>query len=381
MNPRPVARSAAIIAILLTGVRHHAAAQSSATDETAVAFVYGIAFGSSSGVYSDLLGLTTLPARTILAAGISPKGRLLLDGTTRIGAADKAFGGILRFRVSGLDQNRFHGVGNRTPSDRPRAFYDVEQYRYTLAPAGVWSRGAWRIALGPSLELIETDTDIDPGPRYVIGDPPLGTRGSAEVEDVGLMQITRPYGSGRFTQLGLDATVDGAFVASPDGPVIGILVEGSVHPAVLGVPEPFSRLRGIVSVRQAFPLPGEPTLAVRARATKIWGTAPFFELAYLGGRSSLRGFPKHRFAGDASLGSQVELRIRLGRAHLVRPFDFGVLALADVGRVYASGVSHGEWHTTRGGGVWVQPRGGPPVSLAVGGGAEGARLYLSIGWP
>ena len=119
MNPRLLARSAAIVAMLLTGYRAQAVAQSSARDEASVAFIYGIAFGSSSGVYSDLFGLTTLPARTVVLAGISPKGRFLVDGTTRIGAVDSPFGGVLRFRASGVDQNRFHGVGNRTPSDRP----------------------------------------------------------------------------------------------------------------------------------------------------------------------------------------------------------------------------------------------------------------------
>ncbi len=381
MNPRPAVCSAAIVAVLLTGYHANAVAQSSASDEAAVAFVYGIAFGSSSGIYSDLFGLTTLPARTVVLAGISPGGKFLIEGTTRIGAAHRPFGGMLRFRVSGVDQNRFHGVGNRTPSNRPRAFYDVEQYRYTLSPAAVWSRNGWRLALGPSLEFIDTDTDIDPGPRYVIGDPPNDALGSVDVDDVGLMQIIKPYGSGHFTQLGLDATVDGAFIPTPDGPVIGVLVEASVHPAVLGVPEPFSRLRGAVSVRQIFPVPGQPTLAVRAKATKIWGTAPFFELAYVGGRSSLRGFPKHRFAGDASFGSQFELHVKLGRTHLIRPFDFGVLALADVGRVFARGLSFGEWHTTRGGGVWVQPPDGPPITLSLAGGSEGARVYLAVGWP
>jgi hypothetical protein len=374
-----------MIGVALVVVHHAGAvAQSPANREAAVAVVYGIAFGSSSGLYSDLVGLSSLPARTVLLAGISPRGELLVDGMTRLGSARAPLGVEMRFRMSGVDQNRFHGVGYRTPSDRPRAFYDVEQYRYALAPAAVWSRNGWRVAVGPSFELVDTDTDIDPGPRYVIGDPTtdfMERRPNVEVEDVGLMQLTKPYGSGRFTQLGLDATVDGAFVPTPGGPAVGVLVEGSVHPAVFGVRQSFTRVRGALSVRQSFPVPGEPTLAVSAKATKIWGTAPFFELAYLGGRSSLRGFPKHRFAGDASFGSQFELRVKLGSANVVRPFDFGVLGLADVGRVYLRGLSYREWHATHGGGVWVQPRNAPPITLSVARGSEGARVYLAVGWP
>ena len=70
---------------------------------------------------------------------------------------------------------------------------------------------------------------------------------------------------------------------------------------------------------------------LRVSGKKVWGTFPFHESAFIGGASTLRGWPKQRFAGDAALYGNAELRLFLTKFFLVLPGDFGVFGLADPG--------------------------------------------------
>jgi len=108
-------------------------------------------------------------------------------------------------------------------------------------------------------------------------------------------------------------------------------------------------------------------LNLHVAVEKNWGRFPFFEAAFLGGTalppalnltgvmigSPLRGYDANRFAGDASVGGNAELRISLGRFTALLPFRYGLLALGDVGRVFESSKSSSLWHSAAGGGIWV----------------------------
>ncbi len=128
-------------------------------------------------------------------------------------------------------------------------------------------------------------------------------------------------------------------------------------------------------------MPTNPTLALRAAAKKVWGRVPYHEAAYIGGGGTLRGFDRQRFAGDAALYGNAELRFDLGTfKFLTLPTDFGVFGLADAGRVYVNGSSPGGWHTAGGGGVWFGPVSRTStVSFAVARSTEQTSVYLGIG--
>lgn len=85
---------------------------------------------------------------------------------------------------------------------------------------------------------------------------------------------------------------------------------------------------------------------MRAGGGRVWGRYLFHEAAFLGGFSTVRGLPAQRYAGDAALYGNAELRLR--------PAGFlGVFALVDTGRVFLEGESSRRWHTGLGGGAWV----------------------------
>ena len=111
-------------------------------------------------------------------------------------------------------------------------------------------------------------------------------------------------------------------------------------------------------------------LAVRVAGEKNWGSYPFFEAASVGGAAlpspldvaggstgnMLRGYDLNRFSGDASLVANADLIVPLGKSTAIVPLRYGLLAVADVGRVFLSDESSGKWHPAAGGGVWCALR-------------------------
>ncbi len=93
-------------------------------------------------------------------------------------------------------------------------------------------------------------------------------------------------------------------------------------------------------------------LALRTGGAKIWGNYPFFEACFVGGKDNLRSYMLERFAGDASLYFQSEIRIPISQIKIIVKGDFGLLTFAETGRVFENGVKSDIWHPSFGTGVW-----------------------------
>jgi hemolysin activation/secretion protein len=120
---------------------------------------------------------------------------------------------------------------------------------------------------------------------------------------------------------------------------------------------------------------------VRVGGKKVWGTYPFYEAAHVGGATTVRGFVEHRFAGDAALYGNVELRLVVTRFFLLLPGELGVFGLGDAGRVYRSGETSDRWHAAAGGGLWFAFL-SRANTLSVSGAhsVEGTRVYARAGF-
>jgi hemolysin activation/secretion protein len=95
------------------------------------------------------------------------------------------------------------------------------------------------------------------------------------------------------------------------------------------------------------------TVATRISGTHTWGKVPYFEAAFIGGGRTVRGLPQGRYEGNQAAFANLDLRFRVSQVQFVLPWDFGVLGLADLGRVWVTGESSGTWHPSFGGGLWV----------------------------
>jgi hypothetical protein len=138
-------------------------------------------------------------------------------------------------------------------------------------------------------------------------------------------------------------------------------------PAVLGNDAAFTKLRSEASAVLGSHLLTDVILDVRVAGEKNWGRYPFFESAFIGGAAqrtpldlsgatlgnTLRGYDLNRFAGDASLVGNGELRVALGKGSYILPLRYGLVALGDLGRVFVSGETSSKWHYGVGGGLWL----------------------------
>jgi len=240
-------------------------------------------------------------------------------------------------RVSGFEITNFYGFGNDTKPESDVGsddFFHAEQRQWQLRPA---------VAL--SLGNRESDVTLGPVIQYsTTGGPPDR-----------LLAQEQPYGSGNFGQVGARLGLRYDTRDMVRGATRGFMVDmsSSAFPAVWDVTSAFSQLSGSAETFLELPLPHRPVLALRGGGRKVWGDAPFHEAAFLGGGDTLTGVKPQRYAGDASIYGNSELRVPVVSLRRVIPIDLGILAFADAGRVYVDGDSPGGWHGVTGGGVWL----------------------------
>src|SRR5207302_5256359 len=131
---------------------------------------------------------------------------------------------------------------------------------------------------------------------------------------------------------------------------------GTYYPKALDVTSSFGEGHAEASSYLTAPIPLHPTLALRVAGKKVWGTfssVPFYEAAYIGGATTVRGFVEHRFAGDAAVYGNVELRLSVAKFFVLVPTELGLFGLGDAGRVFLSGETSNRWHGAGGGGLWI----------------------------
>ena len=249
---------------------------------------------------------------------------------------------------------RFFGYGNDT-DELEGVSARVYRDQLTVRPAVYWATGSTYFGVGPIV-------------RY----------GSPNYEEGSPIALLRPAGVDTYAQAGgaAELRIDRGDHVGADAHGYSLAAGATAYPALLDVTDAFGSTHAVA--RAWVPL-GWPFLALRAGGQKLWGGFPVHEAAFLGGRTSLRGYETDRFAGDASVFGSTELHAPLGTIELLVRGELGVFGLADAGRVYVEGESPGGWHTSYGGGVWFSSL-GHALSLSYAKGETG-RLYLRLGMP
>jgi hypothetical protein len=264
-------------------------------------------------------------------------------------------------RASEMEVTRFHGFGNETPGGGDGDRYKV--WHTQLAAEALWHRfptAATRLSLGPVLRWYD-----------------------AELEDGTPAATLRPLGAEAFGELGAQAEAEWDRRDAAAFPRSGfrLVARGAAFPLAWDVEGPFGRTQAEASAYLSPSGERSPTLALRAGGIRAWGDFPFQEAAFVGGSRTLRGYPHQRFAGDAAVYGNAELRVPLLQAKLLVRGDLGVTALADAGRVYLDGERSDAWHTALGGGVWFAFLQRSAVASVLFAHGEKDDLYLSLGFP
>jgi len=290
-----------------------------------------------AGVQYTTYGFRQYPyaARHTLRGGYATaagKWRLQYTGDFRRRGALEPRGEIEAL-ASGIEVLHFYGFGNQPVLTHPDSYYWVDQQQYVLAPSLVRPIPGGTVTLGGDLRFARTDLQ-------------QGRNISA----------LHPYGVGSFGQVGLRGAVvyDVRDRSQGEAARKGLLLTASAsyYPAVWSVRSGFGQGRATASTY--VPLALGASLAVRAGGQQVWGVYPFHDAAFLGSWDTVRGLPQNRYAGDASLFGNAELRFPLPRQVSVFSSNrIGLFALADVGRVFYRGESSRLWHHAFGGGSWM----------------------------
>lgn len=295
-------------------------------------------YGFSKRPYASMIGIDAEYATEFHA------GRVSVEADHRLESSPlhfSAFG-----RMSDFESVAYHGLGNDTPDSGSSRYYEVRQRQWLFRPTVGWAVGqSLDFSLGPVIQHSSTD---DLPNRF--------------------LTATKPYGAGSFNEAGLRAGARYEVQSSPDKDEVEhthhrILIDAGAQyfPAMMDVRAAFETADITVGTSTTLPLAMHPLLVVRAGGRKVFGDAPFFEAATLGGEGSMRYLDTDRYAGDAALYATTELRVPLARFKLVMPFRVGILGLAEGGRVYVDGDSPGGWHSRAGGGVWLGRGDASPV--------------------
>jgi hypothetical protein len=238
--------------------------------------------------------------------------------------------GLIKGRASGIEILRFYGFGNDTTTEAGEDFYKIEQNQFSFLSALGWSYGPWTtFSLGTEFKF----ATITLNPNTLLGQE-------------------KPYGAKDFSQVSLRFmmnfdTRDFTISASSG---FRTHIEGFYFPNFFDVDQSFGGIQGEAAAY--LPLGKLLKLAFRIGGKRVFGKYPFHEAAFIGGASTVRGYPRERFAGDASLYGSAELRLTLGKTIILVPGEFGVFVLGDVGRVFLKEESSEKWHPAAGGGFF-----------------------------
>ena len=270
----------------------------------------------------------------------------------------------LRLSASGIETPRFYGFGNQSVDSGGTEFHRVSQQRYEIEPSAVWPLGD----------------------RASITAGPLASWSKTSANDGRFIATLRDtlYGAREFGEIGgrVNVTVDSRDNLSNARRGFFLSGEGRYYPQLWDATSAFGSAEGRAETYLSAPTLFAPTLALRAAGKKVWGTAPYFESAFLGGPASLLGYYEQRYAGDASLSGSAELRLTLLHSQGLFPALWGIFGNADAGRVYVDGQSPGGWHMGVGGGVWVGLLDrANTLSIGITKGDEHTMVYAGMGFP
>ena len=267
----------------------------------------------------------------------------------------------LMIRASGIDVLRFHGFGNEVPATRTGEYYRVTQKQYGVALSLVEPTGAHvEFSAGPTARFVSTDERAN---RF--------------------LTTIDPYGDGEFGEVGARAglTIDSRRRPNSATDGVRLSLGGSAYPAWWNVKEAYGEIHAEAATVLNISAPLNPLLLTRVGGKKIWGRYPYFDAAFIGGSSTVRLGRENRFAGDAAAWASTELRLDFGKLFIGAPSDFGILGLADIGRVFLAGESSSKWHGAAGGGIWLSVLDrGNTVSLSVAKSEERTGFYFQAGF-
>lgn len=127
---------------------------------------------------------------------------------------------------------------------------------------------------------------------------------------------------------------------------------------------------------------GKLVLATKWKAHfNIGDDFEFYQAASIGGVDGLRGFRNERFTGKKSFYQNSDLRLSLGKVRTgILPAAIGLYGGFDYGRVWNPNEDSNVWHTSYGGGFFLDAAGVASIRAAVFNSNDGIRVAFGFGF-
>lgn len=265
---------------------------------------------------------------------------------------------------SGLEFNRYYGKGNETV--RIDSLADVNFYKTNQQD----------LIVNPKLTLpLQKNLKVNFNLIYRY------TNIRQKNDTNFLLGITKPYGYGKTSGISFATGI------SFDNTEMSLLPEHGFqtyvnvlfYPGILDYKNSFTKLNSGFNAYAGINTFTEINFILKTGGEIIFGEYPFFEASSVGGQKSLRGFSRERFQGDASVFGQSEIRIKLAALNLLLPAKLGLSATGDIGRVFIKDENSKKWHSTFGGGIWLDIVRAVEMNFLVGVSPEVTKYYFNFG--
>jgi hemolysin activation/secretion protein len=107
----------------------------------------------------------------------------------------------------------------------------------------------------------------------------------------------------------------------------------------------------------------------------------FYQAATIGASDGLRGYRFQRFTGKTAYYQQSDIRLSLNRVKTsILPLTMGIYGGFDYGRVWFPGESSNSWHTSYGGGFFLNGADIVSATLALFDSDDGLRFSFGLGF-
>lgn len=259
-------------------------------------------------------------------------------------------------RYSGIEIVRFYGIGNETSSDGPDRLFRVRNRQAKLAVT--LGRNFFDDALLLSGGLWGQFSLTEPGDRLIDQLDPFGAGGFGAIGGIINFAIDTRKSIEEEGALVLPMHPNPAAGYPTSG--FSLITRARISPPLIDATEVYGSIDGSIAGHFSFFDKGRLALSLRAGGAVTFGEVPYFAAAYIGGGqafsgdTTVRGLRAQRFAGDASLFGNADVRLFIASFKLGIPMDFGIFGFGDVGRVFADEEST-RWHPSAGGGIWFAP--------------------------
>ncbi|MCA6073644.1 hypothetical protein [Fulvivirga sedimenti] len=266
--------------------------------------------------------------------------------------------------------SNFFGYGNSTTVNARKSYYDVYYNNIRLFPGFTGRLGDSFIKLGPVFQVVNVDRRDGTYLSDIAEELPSDVFRKNTYAGIEMRADVRSIKDVHYPRNGIRWLTEMQWLAQTNNNQSEV---GRIN----------SEIRGYYTLDKQIPV----TFAARLGGASTTGDYQFYQANTIGGnrgynsQGNVRGYYRDRFSGRSTMYQNLEVRASLLRLPFYYvPFELGVLAHFDSGRVWSDLPEDSDWHSSWGGGLYFRPFGVLVATLVYSHSAENNVVNLNLGF-